>query len=145
MAQSIELQKLHLFVGTWMGDDIMHPTKFSPEGNAVTTYTGQLKLDGQFVIGDDIQEQDGQVTFRAHKVFGYDDIAKTYTFHFFDSFGANPVEPARGNWKGNQITFEQNSPRGHVRYTYQFEQEDLYRFQMELGGNLFIEGTYRRQ
>ncbi len=144
-------QKLQALVGTWIGEDKMYPTPFNPDGGtAITTYTGRSDLNGLFVIGDDVQKQNGQVTFLAHKVYGYDEASNTYTFHLFDSFGANPASPARGTWEGNILKLEQVTPLGHARYTYTFESNGDYFFRMELaqdGTNYkpFIEGSYKRQ
>lgn len=144
-------QKLHALVGTWIGEDTTYPTPFNPAGGtATTTFTGRAALDGLFVIGDDVQEQEGRVGFLAHKVYGYDPDEHTYTFHLFDSFGANPATPARGTWEGNILQFEQATPLGHARYRYTFAKNGDYIFSMHMSQDgttytPFIEGHYKRQ
>ncbi|WP_190803206.1 hypothetical protein [Leptolyngbya sp. FACHB-261] len=56
-----------------------------------------------------MQEQDGKVNYRAYQVFGRSEDRQAYTFHLFDSFGANPASPAHGSWKDNVLNLEQDS------------------------------------
>ena len=138
-------QKLHKLAGKWVGEDILYPTPWNPQrSTATTTVTLEVNLDGFFVIGGDVQEQNGKTVFLAHKVYGFDDATNTYTFHFFDSLGANPTVPARGTWEGDTLVLNQETPRGDVQYVYVFESDNRYRFHMDLNGQRFIEGIYNR-
>jgi len=92
---------------------------------------------------------DGQVVFRAHKVYGWDNYKKVYTFHFFDSDGANPPARAEGTWEGDLLKLEQKTPLGLVRYLYTFENDNEYVFRMDVSEDgqhwsQFIEGRYQR-
>lgn len=144
-------RKLEAFIGTWVGEDTMHPAPWSPQGGrGTTTYTGWLELDGFFVIGDDVQERPGQGVYRAHKVFGWDAAQGQYTFYFVDSTGQNPPAAARGSWEGDTVTFEQPAPAGRLRYRYTFDGERQYTFQMALSRDgaswqPLIDGVYHRQ
>ncbi len=143
-------RKLQALVGTWIGDDMIYPSPFFPQGATATTkYTGQLDLGGFFVIGDDTQEQDGKVIYRAHKVFGWDDSKQHYTFYLVDSTGQNPTVPAQGTWEDNTLILQQETPRGYIRYSYTFEGDTRYIFRMNMSQDgkewqPFIEGNYKR-
>lgn len=83
-----EHRKLAVFVGLWIGDDIIHPAPWAPHGGTgTTTYTGRLALDGFVVIGDDVQVRPGLDNYLAHKVFGWDPLGRRYTFYLVDSTG----------------------------------------------------------
>ncbi|MDX2006126.1 MAG: DUF1579 family protein [Meiothermus sp.] len=150
-AQDNPQEKLSAFVGTWIGEDTIFPAPWAPHGGSgVTTYTGALSLDGRFVIGDDVQKRPGQPDYLAHKVFGFDPAEGVYTFHLFDSTGQNPAQPARGRWEGENLTLEQATPMGRLRFSYTFAAEDRYVFRMFMSRDgehwvQLIEGSYRRQ
>lgn len=144
-------RKLAALVGTWVGDDTMHPAPWSPEGGTgTTTYTGRLALGGLFVVGDDGQARPGHDDYLAHKVFGWDPATGDYTFYLVDSIGQNPPAAARGAWEGDTVTFEQPLPHGRMRYRYTFDGEGRYTFQMAFSPDgaawrPLIDGIYRRQ
>ena len=144
-------EKLSAFVGTWIGEDTIFPAPWAPQGGSgVTTYVGALGLDGKFVLGNDVQKGPGQPDYLAHKVYGFDRAEGVYTFHLFDSTGQNPAQPAKGQWSGNNLTFEQITPMGRFRFSYTFVAEDSYVFRMFLSRDgehwaQLIEGNYKRQ
>jgi len=64
--------------------------------------------------------------------------------------GFTTGEPARGTWEGNRLTFQNASPMGQGRYTYDFEADGKYRFKIENSQDgkqwaTFMEGNYTRK
>ncbi|MFN8487735.1 MAG: DUF1579 family protein [Caldilineaceae bacterium] len=151
MANITEQQRrLYVFAGTWDGQDHVADLPFSAvRGEVATTSRGKIALDGLFVICDDEQEQNGQVVFRAHKIYGWDGYKQVYTLHFFDSDGANPPSRAEGVWENERLTLQQQTPFGLIRYRYIFDGADRYTLQIEASEDaydwtLFTEGHYQR-
>ena len=143
-------RKLHRLAGQWIGDETLEPSPWGPGGTAVGRITGQVALDGMFVTSDYVEEKDGQVAFRGHSVFGWDPSSETVTWYWFDSMGSYPSSPAHGTWDGDTLVLRSTSPGAEGRYTYRFEGNDRYAFQIENsrdGGKTwvkFMEGVYRR-
>lgn len=143
-------QKLHRLAGTWVGEEKLEPSPWGPGGTAVGRMTGDVALDGFFVVSDYVEEKDGKVAFRGHSVFGWDDQAKSVTWYWFDSMGQTPPAPSRGTWDGDTLVLRSTSPQGEGRYSYRFEGKDRYVFRIENstdGGKTwkkFMEGKYRR-
>ncbi len=143
-------QKLHRLAGTYVGEETLHPSPWSPGGSATGRNVGRVDLDGFFVIQDYQQERNGQVTFRGHGLFGWDDRARSYLWYWVDSMGEMPAAPARGQWTGDTLVFQQSQGDRHTRYTYVFADDESYRFKIESsndGGrsfSAFMEATYRR-
>ena len=144
-------RKLHILVGTWRGDDTVAVTPFNTNGGqSVTISNARVDLGGLVVIADDEQVRAGQIVFRAHKIFGWDARKQVYTFHFFDSDGANPPQRAEGQWAANTLRFDQTTPFGFVRHTFVFANDHAFTYNMETSEAgqvwaLFWEGHYRRQ
>lgn len=137
------IHTLHRFEGDWLGEMIY------PRKTAQYRMTALVALDGRAVIANDEQLENGLITFRAHKVFGYHDYQKIFTYYFFDSDGATPLTCAQGNWQGEALVLEQQTPFGRVRYTYAFEGEDQFEYLMgvsEDGENWerYQRGLFRR-
>jgi Protein of unknown function (DUF1579) len=147
-----EHRRLHVLAGDWVGDEKLSPSPWGPGGAAVGRYKGRVDLEGFFVVQDYVEEKDGRTVFRGHGVFGYDAAAKEYCWYWVDSMGMVPAAPSRGRWEGDTLFFTSKSPQGgEGRYTYRFESDRSYHFQIENsfdGGRTFsllMEGTYRKQ
>lgn len=144
-------RRLHRLAGTWRGNDAIAVTPFNTNGGHVmTTSTARVGLEGLIVIADDEQTRDGQIIFRAHKIFGWDERKGVYTFHFFDSDGANPPQRAEGHWVADTLRLEQTTPFGLVRHTYTFSGDQAFTYQMETSNDgrvwaVFWDGHYQRQ
>ncbi len=112
--------KLEALAGTWTGDETIHPSPWNPNGGpAVGAFENRLDLDGFFLINDYVETRDGQVTYRGHGVYGWDDKESCYTMYWFDSMGGGGYAiPARGTWEGDTLTFEHKTPLSYVRYIY---------------------------
>ena len=115
-------ERLRALVGSWKGDEKMHPSPWDPKGGtAKGFFESRQDLDGMFVISEYRQERDGKVTYRGHGVFGWDSKQNSYTMYWFDSIGTDPGGPARGKWEGDLLRFEMQSPMGHSSYEYRFQ------------------------
>ena len=143
-------KKYQAFVGTWTGDETLHPMPWSPQqATATSRCTSRLDLDGFFLITDHEQTRDGKVTYRGHGIFGYDPRQQKHTMHWFDVMGGDPGAPATGTWEGNTLRCQHSHHMGHSRYTYTFEREGLYTLQIEMSQDgkawmPFVTGTYKR-
>lgn len=87
-----------------------------------------MGLDGFFLLTDYEEERGGQVAFRGHGVYGWDQREQCYTMHWFDSMGDGAPTLARGQWEG----------------------ADRYQFRLEHSSDgkewrPMMEGTYTRQ
>ena len=141
--------KLDLFVGKWKGTAEVASTPYNSNGGVnASTIVGRAALEGEFVFVDEVMEQVGFVTFRSHRVFGYDPNKEVVTLHFFDSDGANPPTRAEGSWEDAILTLAQQTPFGFVRYVYEFDQgSHLHRTEVSEDGkewSVFIRAEYRR-
>lgn len=143
------LARLRAFVGKWRGESDVKSTPFNTNGGInVSTIVGRLALEDAFIFVDEVMEQEKRVTFRSHRVFGFDSRKQVYTLHLFDSEGANPPARAEGSWIENTLTLEQQTPFGRIRYVYEFE-GDRHRHRTEVSENgqpwsTFIQGLYRK-
>jgi hypothetical protein len=117
---------LHRFAGAWMGD-MVYPSK-----TAQYYISARLALEGCAVIADAEQTENGHITFCAHKVFSYYPYQQVFTYHFFDSEGATPLQCAQGDWKDECLQLEQQTPFGKVRYSYTFSGNDVFDYKMEV-------------
>ena len=144
-------RRLHRLAGTFVGQETLFPSPWSPGGTALGRNEGRVDVDGFFVIQDYRQERDGRVIYRGHGIFGWDDRERAYVWYWVDSMGEIPAAPTRGQWNGDTLVFEQESGGRSSRYTYVFSDESSYRFKIESSSDggvswfPFMEATYRRQ
>jgi hypothetical protein len=141
-------RKLERLVGTWSGEETMHPSPYAPGGK----YTGKVRntraLDGFAVIQDYDQEKDGKVGFRGHGIFRFDQASGKYQMIWFDTFGVG-ASHMEGTFEGDVLTLQMKASQGHVRATWHLSKLDEYGYLMEVSGDgshwsPFIEATYRR-
>ena len=104
----------------WSGEEVMHPSQWSPEEKRTIGSSEGRMLEDFFAVCDYVQRDGDEVTFRGHGVYGYDGATDEYTMHWFDTMGG-PGGVARGKFEGNVLTFENESPMGKHRYRYTFE------------------------
>ncbi len=145
-----QLEKLKALVGTWAGEEKLHPSPWLPQGGpARSKTTSRMGLDGAFLVMDYEQERDGKVAYRGKGIYGYDTFQQKFTMHWFDTMACDPGSASLGVWEGDKLTFVHSHPMGHGRYTYVFQGSDAYTFKLENsrdGQNwaTFLEGSYRR-
>lgn len=143
-------QKLAAFAGDWIGDETMHPSPWDPQGGKTTgTYHCRVVCDGFAVVQEYEQKRDGVVCFRGHGVFGYDVQQNCYLWHWTDSMGGMPCSATKGQWVGDTIVWENESPMGKSRYTHTFLADGRCNFKIEVSQDgatwaLLMEGTYAK-
>src|SRR5262249_5187940 len=74
---------------------------------------------------------------------------KCYTLHWFDSYGTPPGKPGRGQWEGETLMFEHESPKHRGRTSFRVAEDEL-RFKVEMdadgkGWKPAVEGHYHRR
>ncbi len=144
-------QRLLELAGTWIGDETMHPGPWSPapmkaEGRVVA----EMQLGGFFLVSRYEQRMGGHRTFEGHGVYGWDVHRQRYTMHWFDTMGNDPGAPALGIWNGASLVFENETPMGRGRYTYEMLGSGRYRFSMAMSPDgqtwaPMMDGIYVRQ
>jgi uncharacterized protein DUF1579 len=146
-----EHRRLRALAGNWIGEETIHPSAWDPKGGAATgRFEAKVDMDDFFVLADYIEERDGKVSYRGHGVFGYEPKEKIYTMHWFDSMGSGTPTPARGRWEGNRLSFEQKTPMGHSRYSYNFDGDKRFTFTIDSSQDgrswaTIMEGRYTRK
>lgn len=141
--------RLARFAGDWSATEILYPSPWDPHGGRRHGRSTGRMLDGFFLVTDYEQRKDEEITFRGHGVYGFDPRAGHYTMHWFDSMGVDPGAPVPGLWHGETLTFQHQTPFGHMRYRYEFEGADRYHFSMassqdDVNWNPLMDGDYRR-
>jgi hypothetical protein len=122
-------ERLHALVGTWRGDETLHPSPWDPKGGKASGFLeARMDLDGMFLLTEYREEREGQVSYRGHGVYGWDPRRVRYTMYWFDSLGTDPGGAALGTWDDDRLVFEMKDETGHARYEYRFDGEDQYAF-----------------
>jgi hypothetical protein len=124
-------RKLYAFAGDWEGRETLSASQWGPSGVTTGKLHARIDLNGFFVVQDYVQEKAGRVSFSGHGIFGYDSAAQNYTWYWVDSTGFVPDGPARGQFQADVLVLEKVTPRGAARYTYRFESDGVYQFQIE--------------
>lgn len=144
-------KKFAQLAGKWKGEEKIHPSPWDPVGGTATArIEARIDLDGFFLVSDYVEERGGRVSYRGHGVYGWDPKESSYTMHWFDSMGGGGYTlPAKGQWTGNTLTFQHETPMGMARYVYNFEGEGRYTFKIENSQDgkewkPFMEARYQR-
>lgn len=147
-------EKLRRLVGTWEGEEIMHPSMWDPGGStAQARSTNRLALGGFVVIGDYEQWYGKHVTFAGHSVYTYDSTERCYALYWWDSMGM-PPNVFKGNFDDGvlTVTSEQAVPGGprFSRLTYDLSESGKLTSRIEMSDDgeswtNFMDGTYTRQ
>ncbi len=78
-------QALAMLVGSWAGQEKIHPSPFSPAGaTAVGRVVNRSALDGFAIVQDYEQETNGKVNFRGHGIFRWDPEKGAYILYWFE-------------------------------------------------------------
>lgn len=140
---------LEKLVGTWEGEETMHPSEWDPRGGvAIGRNSHDLRLGGFALIADYEQERAGAITFTGHGVYTYDPKQDRYTLHWFDCMGS-PPEVFTGGFDGEVLTLDHAGPGMHARMTYDLSTPGLMKGTMEMSPDghvwkIFFEATYKR-
>jgi len=143
-------QRLSALAGRWEAEETLYPSPWDPKGGKATGHMdARMALNGFFLISDYRQERDGKTTYEGHGVYGFEPKETCWTMWWAD--GMCPTGGlAKGQWQGNTLSFQNQSPMGHSRYTYVIEGPERMTFRLESsqdGKNwtLFMEGKFRKK
>lgn len=146
-----EHARLAKLAGEWIGEEIIHPSRFDPKGGtAKGRMSARMDLGGFYLIADYQQERGAGVNFRGHGVFGWDPRGRCYTMHWFDSSGVEHGAPSLGTWEGNMLTLQHETTHmGFSRYLYEVgDGEYTMKLQISQDGRnwtTFLNGKYLRK
>lgn len=145
-------KKLERLAGTFVGRETVFPCPFDEQGGAATSKVeSRMTPDGLYLMKQYVRERDGEVLYRGHGTYCWDEAKNCYVVYWFDNFGAlNPLPPAEGTWKGNVLSFLHRGRSGQTRLTYNFEAGSDYRFKIEISADgkhwsAMMEGRYSRK
>lgn len=142
-------ERLHVLAGTWVGDELLHPSPWDPQGGSARgRIEARVALGGFCLVSDYEARRGGEITMRGHGVYGYDASADEYTMHWFDDAGGGIVVPARGRWHDGELTLAHVGAHGHSRYIYR-PQGERYAFSIDNSSDgrvwrPFLEAVYER-
>jgi hypothetical protein len=124
----------------------MFPSPWSPEKQQRQGYIRARMFEEFYVVSDYEQYSGEDVMFRGHGVYSWDPATEEYVMYWFDTMGgAGGV--ARGPLVGNVLTFANQTPMGHQRYRYTFNDgETIFEIFTSPDGNewqTLMKATYR--
>ena len=138
-------KKLERLAGKWVGEERIAGSPHTTETKANGTLDFRMDLGDLFAIVDYVEQSDGKTLMAGHGVIGWDAKKKSYTLHWFDTFGSPPGAPGMGEWRGDALKFHQEGSGNTI-----FELADgglIFKIEMNLDGKgmkPIIEGKYRR-
>ena len=138
-------KKLERLVGSWVGEEKINGSPHTKEPSATGTFDFRMDLGDLFAIVDYVEQAGGNTLMAGHGVIGWNAKEKTYTLHWFDTFGSPPSVPGKGQWVGDALKFEQEGSGNTI-----FELADgglVFKIEMPVGGkgmSPVIVGKYRR-
>lgn len=142
-------RRLSRLVGRWTGGEKLYPGPWDPTGGPATaTITNRVILDGFAVVQEYAQSRRGQVNFRGHGVFWYDQERQQYVMTWWDSLAGRPGE-FRGSFNGEVLQLSSPMQQGgHSRAAFDLSKRGQYKFVMEISqdGQSWtpaMEGTYK--
>jgi hypothetical protein len=136
--------------GRWVGKEKLSPSPWDPKGGtAIGRCRDRLAAGGFVLVHEYEQERDGVVSFHGLGVFSYDNGAKCYLMHWWDSMGMG-TNVFKGNLEGNKLPMTCPLPQGMSRATWEFLDDNHYRFLMEVSPDgqkwmTMIDGDYARE
>ena len=147
-------KKLERLSGDWIGEEVMQPSPWAPQGSKATgRTTSRIALNGFVLIADYEQQLGGQVTFTGHGVYTYSAEEQCYALYWFDCMGGQP-NIFKGSFEGNVLTLvSDESGAGGPRFsrtTYDLKIPGELKSRMEISQDrkdwkLFMEAAYTRK
>jgi hypothetical protein len=147
---SEEHLRLHALAGEWVGEEMMHASRWFEPGPAIGHCVNRIALGGLAVIQDYRQERAGATIFEGHGVFTHDREDRLTKLVWLDSLGYFAPSPAAGGWTNGVLTLLRGSLRGAARNIYSFPSPDEYRLAIQfspdsVGWSDVMTATYRRR
>src|SRR6185503_8657799 len=127
--------RLKSLVGSWTGDETIHPSPFDPKGGPATARVdNRSALDGFVVIQDYAQTRAGAPNYRGHGVFSWSAAENVYVMHWWDSMGF-PASEFKGDFAGDVLTLKCATPMGHSRAAFDLGTPGRYTFRLDVSGD----------
>jgi hypothetical protein len=118
-------------LGQWHGIETIAPSPWGEGGEAQSSCSYALALDGKAVLHDYQAQRDGKPWLGAHAVFCVDASGQAWSLFWFDSLGFVPSQPGIGAPHDDGFEFVRSSPRGRTRHSYRLLDADRYRMTLE--------------
>lgn len=106
---------LSFMIGRYGGAETMHASAWAPAGEATSTISGEVELDGSLVVQRYTQYRDGAQSFASLGVWMTDPATGEYLYYAYDSAGFAADPPARGTWRKEELVLDRDTPRGSSR------------------------------
>jgi len=135
--------------GRWEGEETMYPQPWAADGaQGQAKIENRLALGGFILVQEYVQYQKGLPVFEGHGVLSWDDGAKEYVMHWWDSMGT-PPNVFRGGMVGGVLTLTSDFPGGQGRSIWDLRHAGRYTFRMEIlaqDGSVspMMDGSYHR-
>jgi hypothetical protein len=136
---------LERLAGKWVGEERIAGSPHTTETKANGTFDFRMSLGDLFAIVDYVEKSGATTLMAGHGVIGWDARKKSYTLHWFDTFGSPPGAPGTGQWQGDALKFHQE---GSGNTIFELAGDGLiFKIEMDVNGKgmkPIIEGKYRR-
>jgi hypothetical protein len=118
-------ERLAELAGRWRGTETLAPSPWSPGGESDAELTFAVAAGGFALVQDYRSERDGETLMTGHGVFSVDPAAGDVLWHWFDSIGYPPLEPAVGAFAHGGLVLERSTARGTNRTTWSLHGDTL--------------------
>jgi hypothetical protein len=81
-----------------VGEEKINGSPHTTKTEATGTFDFRMDLGDLFAIVDYVEQSGGSTLMAGHGVIGWSPKEKTYTLHWFDTFGSPPSVPGKGKW-----------------------------------------------
>ena len=118
------LHKMELLTGVWHGQVSLAPSQLFPNGlTATATYSGQLNLSGNVVVGHERYRRHLHLIHQAINIFGWDWDRQQFSLYRFESGQPFPTAPAFGQWQDQVLRLQGATEHGGVSFVYIFQDQ----------------------
>lgn len=118
------LHKMELLTGVWHGQVSLSPSQLFPNGlTATATYSGQLNLSGNVVIGHEQYRNHLHLIHQAINIFGWDWDGQQFSLYRFESGHPFPTAPAFGQWQDQVLQLHDTTEHGRFSFVYVFQDQ----------------------
>lgn len=118
------LHKMELLTGVWHGQVNLAPSQLFPNGlTATATYSGQLNLSGNVVVGHEQYRHQLHLIHQAITIFGWDWDRQQFLLYRFESGQPFPTAPAFGQWQDQVLVLQDTTEHGGFSFIYAFQDQ----------------------